>query len=287
MKKYIFATTLILLIHFSAFSTCPACLGSIGISLRGFASTSLTPWDLQVRYRYERQSLFSYYRNLNSLQLSFYHNFERFSFGVNLPFSSANGFMRDGKLHRVRALYGIDISGRFFVLKAPFTPSRPILSFTASFKVPIGYIYHEEHESVKIPYVLTFGSGYSVSLYDFIFAIEGYYSKVFNRDEKYHFGDRGSVYLTFLRFIPVSNKPIGLGFNFSFLWQDGDKSGHSEVFENTRRLTLDFGPRLIVPIFDNISVDIYAGYFILKGVNLPQDVLRSKFSIEAGFVVGF
>jgi len=284
MKRLIIVM-LIFLIHSRVFPHCGACLGSVGLSLRGLASTSLNPWDFLIRYRYERQSQSAYYRNLNAFQLSFYRNFERLSLGVNLPFSIANGFMmEDAEIHRVRTLYGVDISARYFILRSPFTPSRPILSFITSFKIPVGYIYHEEHESVRIPYVLTAGFGYSVSPANFIFAIEGYYSKVFNRDERYSFGDRGSVYLTFLKFIPISGKSVGLGLSFSALWQDGDVDPENDnVFKSTRRTTIDVGPRFILPISNSFSLDIYAGYFAVKDVNL----LKPRWSVEIGLTAGF
>ncbi len=171
IKKLICVILLKFVIITSSYSDCPACLGSIGLALRGMGSSAFSPFESQFRYRYERQSYSEYYRNLNIAQFNFFRNFDKISFGFILPLSFANGFMSDGKMHRIRSLYGLDFSLRYFPLKAPFTPSRPVLSILTSVKIPIGYIYHEEHEPPKIPYVFTFGIGFATNMNLFTFAI--------------------------------------------------------------------------------------------------------------------
>ncbi|MEW6456414.1 MAG: hypothetical protein AB1410_06870 [Acidobacteriota bacterium] len=286
--RLIFIASLILFPSFS-FATCPACLGSVGLPLRGYAFTTLQNFDFSFRYRFERQEDDIYYRNLQNARISLIRNFDRWSFGANIPISYANGFMRDGKFHTVFSIpYGVDVLTRYFILKAPFVSTRPILSIIGGIKIPSGYVFHKEHDSLPIPWGLNSGIAYSINIGGNIIFSELYYS-YFLKQSNYSFGNRATVSLGIMRFFKTN---LGISLNSTLVWQEGDKISTTypsedsvDVFQNTRRLTLDIGPRISLLIFDTF-LDLSVGYAVVhtyETLNSPKYL----WSFELGFSKGF
>ncbi len=75
----------------------------------------------------------------------------------------------------------------------------------------------------------------------------------------------------------------------SILWQKGDVELLNEnVPEYTKRLTFELGPRALIWISDQLSVDLSGNYIISASwINTPQNILKPKWSAEIGLTLGF
>lgn len=289
--KLFLCISVVLLISNNVLASCPACLGTVGLPIRGPFLTSLTHLDLDIVYQETLEMKDEFWRKIRLLNISASYNIPNssLSFGTTLPFSFAEGFMADGEYHRVTGITGIDLFTRYFLFKSLFSSDHPILMAIFGTRLPIGTISHLEHPDVKVPHGLLAGMGGSIVISSpLVFYGNTTYLFNFKSSSQYTLGDKFSGVIGANTSLDVG-LPLMLGVDVQFISNFSDNDPHdTDVAKNTNRQVISIGPKLTVLIINEpkLSLDAMLSIPVFENRSGTKQLPTSTIS-EFGLGVGF
>ncbi len=262
-------------------NSCPACLGLVGDPYSiSFSSTK--DYDLSFSYNFLKQDEGKFHREVNFLTLSIFRNFGKFSLGSTLPVYFAGGYMRDEKYHKVASLFGLDVGIKYYILRK-IAPSRPSLYAFTFLKIPVGYLYHEEHAEKYIPVGFTLGFGGSFyPTTSWIIAGEGTYIK-YLPTKIYTFGNRGKISLLLGRFVNTLSNLSLISTKVEVAYSSGDIGLEPSIKENTKYIYVSTG--IGAGIFLETAHMLFNFSYIPIYSSSGNMTLPLKFSIGLTFIL--
>lgn len=290
--KLFLCISVVLLIPNSVLSqSCPACLGTVGVPLRGQFLTSLTSFDFDIRYRETYESSNEFWRKTRVLNPSLVYNIEEsdLSFGATLPLVFSERFMFDRIYSKDTTISGIDLFSRYSFFKDTNLHNQSTFMGIFGVKLPIGTIISFENRDIKTPFGLLTGIGGSLIISEpFIFY--GSFSYLFNFKDstQYSFGDRllGTIGINTSLDIGLPSM-IGIDTQFVSNFSDNDPTNPS-IAENTNRQVISIGPKFNVLIFNNpkTTFDVTFGIPVLES-KLGTMQLSTNNILEVSLGIGF
>src|SRR5574341_568627 len=113
-----------------AWGNCPVCTGGTGLALKGAFLTTLNVWDIDLRERADFQETGSAFMRGHDIRLTSFYTFSQapLSLGLQIPYRYVEWRTRGGVSAKEQGLYGGDVFARYFIYRAPYIESRPVLS---------------------------------------------------------------------------------------------------------------------------------------------------------------